>query len=148
MARHLHFISWEPEGRYQCWKMIRWEPEGHYCRTKSMVIARFWFSMEHLWMVIAPFWLSTDNLSSLKRSLCPIGLCFHFKKCMAKSYSDTLFYLKSCKTNIIESLSKKFQRIPTCRSVENVLCNWILMFGYVCFKNNVYGKNIKFWSHL
>ena len=39
-----------------------WEPEGCYCCTKSMVIAPFWFSMEHLWIMIAPFWLSTDDI--------------------------------------------------------------------------------------
>ena len=33
--------------------------------TKSMVIASFWFSKEHLSIVIAPFWLSTDDIPFL-----------------------------------------------------------------------------------
>ena len=30
--------------------------------TKSIVIAPFWFSMEHLCILIVPFWLSTDDI--------------------------------------------------------------------------------------
>ena len=44
----LDIVSWEQEGRYRC--------------TKSMAIAPFWFSMEHLWSAIAPFWLSADDI--------------------------------------------------------------------------------------
>ena len=57
----LNNVSWEPEGRYQYSKMFRWEPEGHYRCIKSMVIAPFLFSTEHLWILIAPLWLSTDD---------------------------------------------------------------------------------------
>ena len=46
------------------------EPEGRYCCAKSVVIAPFWFSMEHLWIVIVPFWLSTDYMS-LRRTCHP-----------------------------------------------------------------------------
>ena len=42
--------------------MVSWVPEGRYRCTKSMVIAPFLFSTEHLWIVIVPFWLSTDNI--------------------------------------------------------------------------------------
>ena len=42
--------------------MFHWEPKGGYCCTKSMAIAPFWFSTEHLWFAIAPFWLSTDDM--------------------------------------------------------------------------------------
>ena len=66
-------VSWEPEGHYQYSNMFCWEPEGGYCCTKSMVIAPFWFSTEHLWILIAPFWLSTAwsiylNMASLWES--------------------------------------------------------------------------------
>ena len=44
--------------------MFRGEPEGRYRCTKSMVIAPFWFSMEHIWTAIMPFWLSTDVICS------------------------------------------------------------------------------------
>ena len=57
-----HIVSWEPEGRYCSSKMFRWKPEGRYCCTKSMVIAPFWFSIEHLCTAITPFWLSTDDI--------------------------------------------------------------------------------------
>ena len=43
-------------------RMFRWEPEGRYRCTKSMAIAPFWFSTEHLWSAITPFWLSTDAI--------------------------------------------------------------------------------------
>ena len=43
-------------------KMFCREPERRYCCTKSMAIAPFWFSTEHLWSAIAPFWLSADNI--------------------------------------------------------------------------------------
>ena len=56
------FVSWEPEGHYQHSKMFHWEPEGRYRCTKSMAIAPFWFSVEHLWILVVPFWLSTDGL--------------------------------------------------------------------------------------
>ena len=56
-----HSVSWEPEGRYQYLKMFSWELEGGYHYAKSMVIAPFWFSTEHIWIVIVPFWLSTDD---------------------------------------------------------------------------------------
>ena len=42
--------------------IVSWEPEGRYCCTKSMAIAPFWFSTEHLWAAITPFWLSTDDI--------------------------------------------------------------------------------------
>ena len=54
--------SWEPEGRYCISEMFRWEPEGCYRCTKSMAIAPFWFSIEHLWIAIVPLWLSTDDM--------------------------------------------------------------------------------------
>ena len=38
--------------------MFCWEPEGCYHCTKSVVIAPFWFSMEHRWTALTPFWLS------------------------------------------------------------------------------------------
>ena len=60
-----HIVSWEPERRYCSSKMFHWESEGRYCCTKSMAIAPFWFSMEHLWSAIAPFWLSADDILSL-----------------------------------------------------------------------------------
>ena len=41
---------------------VSWEPEGRYCCTKSMAMAPFWFSVEHLCSAITPFWLSTDNI--------------------------------------------------------------------------------------
>ena len=44
----LSHVSWGPEGHYQYSKMLCWEPEGCYRCTKSMVIAPFWFSKEHL----------------------------------------------------------------------------------------------------
>ena len=56
-----HFVSWEPEGRYCSSNLSRWEPERRYRCTKSIAIAPFWFSMEHLWTAIMPFWLSTDD---------------------------------------------------------------------------------------
>ena len=43
--------------------MFRWEPEGRYRCTKSVEIAPFWFSMDHLWTAIVPFWLSTYNIT-------------------------------------------------------------------------------------
>ena len=46
------------------YKVFRWEPEGRYCCTKSMAIAPFWLSTEHLWTAITPFWVSTDDMSS------------------------------------------------------------------------------------
>ena len=49
---HLIFVSWEPEGRYQCSKMFRWEPEKCYWGAMSMGIASFWFSMEHALLVL------------------------------------------------------------------------------------------------
>ena len=58
----LYIVRWEPEGRYSSSEMFRWEPEGRYCCTKSMAIAPFWFSTEHLWSAIAPFWLSADDM--------------------------------------------------------------------------------------
>ena len=42
--------------------MFHWEPEGPCRCTKSMAIAPFWFSMEHLWIVIVPFWFSMEHL--------------------------------------------------------------------------------------
>ena len=48
----VYIISWEPEGRHQSSRMFRWEPEGRYRITKSMAIALFWFSTEHVWMKI------------------------------------------------------------------------------------------------
>ena len=59
----VYVVSWEPEGRHCSSKMFHWEPEGCYHCTKSMAIAPFWFSMEHLWNAITPFWLSTDNVA-------------------------------------------------------------------------------------
>ena len=44
--------------------MFRGEPEGCYRCTKSMAIAPFWFSTEHLLILIAPFYLSTDDMFS------------------------------------------------------------------------------------
>ena len=61
MAQWLYFVSWEPEGRYHYWTLFCWGPEGRYWCTKSMVIASFWFSMEHSkWLM--PFWFSADNI--------------------------------------------------------------------------------------
>ena len=57
-----HIVNWEPEGHYRFSKMFCWKPERHYCCTKSMVIAPFWFSMEHHWTALMPFWLSTDDM--------------------------------------------------------------------------------------
>ena len=57
-----HSVRWEPEGRYQYFKMFHWEPEGRY-RCTQVYISPFWFSTEHIWIVIAPFWLSTDGRS-------------------------------------------------------------------------------------
>ena len=62
---HYHYSTmfrWEPEGRYHYSTMFRWEPEGRYPCTKSMVIAPFWFSTEHLWIVIMAFWFSADDM--------------------------------------------------------------------------------------
>ena len=39
-----------------------WKPDSRYHCTKSMAIAPFWFSMEHLWSAIAPFWLSANDM--------------------------------------------------------------------------------------
>ena len=39
--------------------------KGAIACTKSMAIAPFWFSAEHLWSAITPFWLSTADMSLL-----------------------------------------------------------------------------------
>ena len=36
--------------------------KGAIAVQKSMAIAPFWFSMEHLWTAITPFWLSPDEV--------------------------------------------------------------------------------------
>ena len=63
---HVYIVSWEPEGRYRC--------------TKSMAIAPFWFSTEHIWSSIVPFWLSADDIiHALVRESCEIkfAACLH-----------------------------------------------------------------------
>ena len=40
----------------------RYEPEGRHCCAKSMAIAPFWFSTEHLWTVLTSFWLAADDI--------------------------------------------------------------------------------------
>ena len=52
------------KGAIKIKRFSHWEPEGRYRCKKSMVIAPFWFSVEHLWIVIAPFWLSNDEVMS------------------------------------------------------------------------------------
>ena len=36
--------------------------KGRYHCAKSLAIASFWFSTEHLWTAVMPFWLSTDEI--------------------------------------------------------------------------------------
>ena len=76
--------------------MFHWEPEGRYCCTKSMAIAPFWFSKEHLWFAIVPFWLSTDNFVyfNQKKKILVVNLQSLYHQLKARSvlslFSDVL----------------------------------------------------------
>ena len=61
-------IDFNEKGCFQYSNKFCWKPEGHYHCTKFMVIAPFWFSMEHHWIVIVPFWLSTEDMITLIES--------------------------------------------------------------------------------
>ena len=60
----LLIISWEPQEHYHYSMMFCWDPEGryHYIHPMVILIATFWFSMEHCWIVIKPFWFSAVDM--------------------------------------------------------------------------------------
>ena len=102
-----HFVSWEPEGHYCSSNLSRWEPERRYRCTKSIAIAPFWFSMEHLWTAIMPFWLSTDDLSRVPPPL-PHAIFILSNICLFIHFNSIIY--NKTKANSLKQTNEKQMR--------------------------------------
>ena len=83
--------------------MFRWEPEWHNHCTKSIAIAPFWFSTEHLWIAITPFWFSAESM----------WMCLHVHHTLGVLYSMWhVLYNLTLYTCMYMSLAKKCATHP------------------------------------